>query len=85
MYRVELIPSAQKDLDNLAKRFFEQIKDRINSLASNSRPPNCLKLTGEEGYRIRSGDFRILYRIDDKNKIVYIYRIKHRKESYRQS
>ena len=83
MYRIELIPSAQKDLDNLAKRFFEQIKDRINSLASNSRAPNCLKLTGEEGYRIRSGDFRILYRIDDKNKIIYIYRIKHRKESYR--
>ena len=85
MYRIEIIPSAQKDLDNLEKRFFEQIKDRINYLESNPRAPNCLKLTGEEGYRIRSGDFRILYRIDDKNKIVYIYRIKHRKESYRQS
>jgi len=82
-YRVEAIPSAQKDLDNLEKRYFEQIKDRINSLKSNPRPPNCLKLTAEEGYRIRSGDFRILYRIDDKNKIIYIYRIKHRKESYR--
>lgn len=82
-YKVEVIPSAQKDLDNLKHRFFEQIKDKINSLKSNPRPPNCLKLTAEEGYRIRSGDHRVLYRIDDKNKVIYIYRIKHRKESYR--
>ena len=82
-YKIEVIPSAQKDLDNLEKRVFEQIKDKINSLKSNSRPPNCLKLTAEEGYRIRSGDYRVLYRIDDKNKVIYIYRIKHRKESYR--
>ena len=82
-YKVEVIPSAQKDMDNLEKRFFEQIKDKINSLKSNPRPSNCLKLTAEEGYRIRSGDYRILYRIDDKNKAIYIYRIKHRKESYR--
>ena len=82
-YEVKVIPSAQKDLDNLEKRFFEQIKDKINSLKSNPRPPNCLKLTTEEGYRIRSGDYKVLYRIDDKNKVIYIYRIKHRKESYR--
>ncbi len=82
-YKIEVIPSAQKDLDNFEKRYFEQIKDKINSLKSDPRPFNCLKLTAEEGYRIRSGDFRILYRIDDKNKIIYIYRIKHRRESYR--
>ena len=83
MYKVEIIPSAQKDLDNLEKKFFEQIKNKINSLSSCPRPHNCLDLTAEEGYRIRSGDFRILYRIDDKNKMIYVYRIKHRKESYR--
>lgn len=83
MYKLEVIPSAQKDLDNLERKFFEQIKNKISSLSSCPRPPNCLKLTAEEGYRIKSGDFRILYRIDDKNKIIYVYRIKHRKESYR--
>ena len=83
MYKLEVIPSAQKDLDNLERKFFEQIKNKINSLSSCQRPPNCLKLTAEEGYRIRSGDFRILYRIDDKNKMIYVYRIKHRKESYK--
>lgn len=83
MYKIEVIPSAQKDLDNVEKKFFIQIKSRIDSLKSNPRPVGCLKLTTEEGYRLRSGDYRILYRIDDKNKIVYIYKIKHRKESYR--
>lgn len=83
MYKIEVIPSALKDLDNSEKKLFIQIKNKIDSLKSNPRPSNCIKLTAEEGYRIRSGDYRILYRIDDKNKIVYIYRIKHRRESYR--
>ncbi len=82
-YKIGIIPSARKDLDNLEKKFFEQVKDKINSLKSNPRPLNCLKLTAEEGYRLRSGDYRIVYRIDDKSKMIYIYRIKHRKESYR--
>jgi mRNA interferase RelE/StbE len=83
VYKIEVIPSAQKDLDDLEKKFFIQIKNRIDSLKSQPRPAGCLKLTAEEGYRLRSGDYRILYRIDDKNKIIYIYRVKHRKESYR--
>jgi len=82
VYKVEVIPSAQKDLDNLEKKFFIQIRNKIDSLKSNPRPVNCLKLTAEEGYRLRSGNYRIIYRIDDKNKIVYIYRVKHRKESH---
>jgi len=83
VYKINIIPSAKKDLDNLDKKFFVQIKNKIISLASNPRPSGCLKLTAEEGYRIRSGDYRILYRVDDRNKRIYIYRIKHRKESYR--
>jgi mRNA interferase RelE/StbE len=83
VYKIEVISSAQKDLDNLEKSFFEQVKNKINSLGSCPRPSQSLKLTAEEEYRLKSGDYRILYRIDDKNKIIYIYRIKHRKESYR--
>ena len=83
MYKIEVVPSAQKDLDGLGKKFFEQIKDKMNPLSQTPRPSQSLKLTTEEGYRIRSGDYRILYRIDDASRIVYIYRIKHRKESYR--
>lgn len=83
MHKLLLIPSARKSLDTLSDKNFEQIKKKVLSLRNDPRPPGCLKLTDEEGYRIRSGDYRILYRIDDKRKIVYIYKIKHRRESYR--
>jgi len=82
VYKIGILPSAQKDLDNLEKKFFIQMRDKINSLKSNPRPAGCLKLTAEEGYRLRSGNYRIIYRIDDKNKAIYIYRIKHRSKSY---
>ena len=83
MYKIEIISSARKDMDSLEKKFFIQVKDKILALASEPRPHNSIKLTADEGYRVRSGDYRILYRIDDKKKVVYIYRIKHRKEVYR--
>lgn len=83
MYKLFILPYAQKDLDNLHGKIFNQIKDRIFLLSNNPRPPGCLKLTAEEGYRIRMSDYRILYRIDDKAKNIYIYRIKHRKEVYK--
>ncbi|MBU4311426.1 MAG: type II toxin-antitoxin system RelE/ParE family toxin [Candidatus Omnitrophica bacterium] len=83
MYKIQIIPSAIKDLDRLDKKFFDQIKKRILALSSNPRPVNSLKLTNEQGYRIRNGDYRILYRIDDTDKLVYIYRIKHRKDVYK--
>lgn len=83
MYRLKLITPAQKDLDAFHGKAFEMIKKRILSLSSNPRPFGAIKLTQEEGYRIRAGDYRILYRIDDKEKEVIIYRVKHRKEAYR--
>ena len=83
MHKLLLIPSARKDLDSLPNQIFKKIKEKILSLRGNPRPSGCIKLTGEEGYRLRSGDYRILYRIDDKKKTVYIYRIKHRREAYR--
>lgn len=82
MYEILLLPQGQKDLDNLGGKVFEQINNKISSLGQNPRPPGCLKLTAEEGYRLRSGKYRIIYRIDDEEKKVYIYRIKHRKEAY---
>jgi len=82
VYKILLLPQAQKDLNHLNRKIFQQIKDKILSLRNNPRPPGCLKLTTEEGYRLRSGNYRIIYRIDDKEKKVYIYRIKHRKRAY---
>ena len=52
-------------------------------LKDNPRPVGCKKLTNEEGYRIRVGNYRILYKIDDKNFSINIYKITHRKDVYR--
>ncbi len=82
-YYLKIIPKAGKDLDELGAHDFDSIKKKILLLGENPRPFGCQKLAADEGYRIRSGDFRILYRIDDHAKEVMIYRIKHRKEVYR--
>jgi mRNA interferase RelE/StbE len=82
VYELFLLPAAQKDLDNLEAPVFARILKKIRALSKDARPPGCLKLTDEDGYRIRTGDYRILYRIDDALKRIYIYRIKHRKDVY---
>jgi len=82
-YALKIIPKAQKDLDDIKGKDFDFIKRKILSLSKNPRPLGCKKLTREEGYRIRSGNFRVLYRIDDSAKEVIIYRVKYRKEAYR--
>lgn len=83
MYYLRIIPKAEKDLDSISGRDFDTLKKKILSLSAAPRPFGCQKLTNEDGYRIRMGNFRILYRIDDNTKEVIIYRIKHRREAYR--
>jgi len=83
MYKLKILPQAQKDLDQSHGKIFSSLKNKIIHLMNEPRPYGALKLTNEEGYRIRIGDYRVLYRIDDKVKEVFIYRIKHRKEVYR--
>jgi len=83
MYKIFVLPAAQKDLDKLQGKIFNQIKNKISILYHNPRPMGSLKLIAEEGYRLRSGNYRILYRVDNREKIIYIYRIKLRKVAYR--
>jgi mRNA interferase RelE/StbE len=80
VYKILLLPSAQKDLNSLKGKTFSQVRDRILSICENPRRAGCVKLTAENGYRLRSGDYRIIERIDDKDQEVFIYRIKHRKD-----
>jgi mRNA interferase RelE/StbE len=82
VYKIFLLPPAQKDLDEFRGKKFDILVRKITTLQENPRPHGCLKLTAEQGYRIRSGNYRIIYRIDDKKKEVFVYRIKHRKEAY---
>ena len=83
MYQAKLIAHAQRDLDSLPKNIFTRIIKEIRVLEANPRLHGSIKLTQSEGYRARIGDYRILYRINDASKIIYIYRIKHRREAYR--
>jgi mRNA interferase RelE/StbE len=82
VYEILLLPRAQKDLDKLEPQTFARVVTRIRALREDARPPGSLKLTDEDGYRLRAGDHRILYRIDDALQRVYIYRVKHRKDAY---
>jgi len=82
-YNLKVIPKAGKDFDELEIRDRDFVKKKIVLLGENPRPFGCQKLADDEGYRIRAGNFRILYRIDDHAKEVIIYRVKHRREAYR--
>lgn len=83
MPEVFLLPAARRDLDSLEKADWSRVRARILALAGDPRPPGSLKLSGDGGYRVRAGDFRILYRIDDDAGKVFVYRVKHRREAYR--
>jgi mRNA interferase RelE/StbE len=69
------------------RRLTAQTQDRINNaialLAENPRPTGVKKLTAREGYRIRVGDYRILYQIDDADKLILIFRVAGRWDVYR--
>ncbi len=82
-YRVEIETRARDDLDDLPKEMISRTISVLEDLENNPRPPGAKKLTNQEGYRIRKGDYRILYTIDDHNKTVRIYKVGHRREIYR--
>ena len=82
-YKILLKPSAIKDLDSLPDKEVKKILARATQLEEDPRPIGVQKLTQKEGYRIRSGNYRILFEIVDKSKTISIYRIKHRKDAYK--
>lgn len=83
-YRIEVKPQAEKALARIPNPHRRRIVKAIDGLARSPRPSGCVKLAGaENAYRIRSGDYRILYEIVDKVLIVYIIRVAHRKDVYR--
>lgn len=83
VYKIIIKPSALKDLDSLPDNEVKKISIRLMQLKDEPRPIGVQKLSAQEGYRIRSGNYRILYEINDQSEIVFIYRIKHRKEVYK--
>lgn len=82
-YDLQIKKSVAKDLDPLPKKDVQRIVDAINGLADNPRPPQSLKLSGEEKYRLRCGAYRVLYEIHDDVLIVCVVKAGHRKDVYR--
>ena len=84
-YSVVLKPSAAKNIDEIDHRADrDRISRRLQSLADNPRPFGSEKLEGFEAtYRVRQGDYRIVYDIDDANRTVFVLKIRHRKDVYR--
>lgn len=84
MYRVLLERGAEKDLARLTSEIHDRVIAGIKNLAANPRPPGCRKLAGTANdWRIRVGDYRVIYEIADEIRIVRINRVRHRREVYR--
>ena len=82
-YSLEIKHSAQKELDALDDTLFTRIDRKILALADTPRPSGCKKLKGyKDQWRVRAGDWRVLYIIDDAARLVTITRIAHRREVY---
>jgi mRNA interferase RelE/StbE len=82
-YLVGLTNSAKKELSNLPDKEHDKIIEHLQSLESNPRPFGAEKLKGRKEYKLRVGNYRIIYGIDDTNKEVVIYLIDDRKQVYR--
>lgn len=79
-----IIPkSAQKELDRLPDDITKRILDALAGLKTRPRPPGCKKLRGESAWRIRVGDYRVIYEIHDRILRVVVVTIGHRREVYR--
>ncbi|MGH7471807.1 MAG: type II toxin-antitoxin system RelE family toxin [Longimicrobiales bacterium] len=82
-YRVFIKPSAVKELVQIPLKDRKRLARRIEALAEDPRPPGCEKLSGQERYRIRQGQYRVIYGIEDDHLIVLVVRVAHRRDVYR--
>ena len=82
MYQLVIDRYAQKQLGKIPPPHFNRIIKAINELANNPRPIGYIKLTGRPGYRIRIGDYRVIYKIEDKILSVFVVDIGDRKDIY---
>jgi mRNA interferase RelE/StbE len=84
LYEVYLEHAAEKDFKKLPVKTFHRIITQIKKLRENPRPAGCRKISGsKQDWRIRIGDYRIIYEIDDDAQAVNIMRVRYRREAYR--
>lgn len=83
-YTISLASSAERDLRKLDRQAVPRIAAAIDALAGDPRPKGCRKLAGSvQTYRIRVGDHRVIYSVDDGSREVVVQRVRHRKDAYR--
>ncbi len=82
-YTITFARSARKELEALAPSLINRIFPKIENLSKNPRPKGCRKLQGKSGlYRLRIGDYRVIYTVDDNSRNVDIVAVRHRSRAY---
>jgi mRNA interferase RelE/StbE len=81
-YKVLIRKSAAGELEKIPKKALRRIVERVQALEAEPRPPGCEKLSAQERYRIRQGDYRIVYSINDEDRTVEVVKVGHRSEIY---
>ena len=81
-YNVIVLPVAQREINHLSAATGRRVLARIAALAANPRPSGCIKLTDRDAWRIRVGDYRVIYEIDDPTQTVTVAKVRHRREAY---
>jgi mRNA interferase RelE/StbE len=82
-YRLTIRRGAQRALGQLPTSAYERVRDAIRALADDPHPPGCLRLSGRDGWRIRVGDYRVIYEIDSDEREVTVLHVGHRRDVYR--
>ena len=82
-YSVFFKQSAVRELEDIPKKDLVRLLARIEALADDPRPPGCEKLSAQERYRIRQGNYRVIYSIEDAILTVWVVKVGHRREVYR--
>lgn len=82
-YKLLIKPSAAKELEAISTKDRRKVITKIEALAGEPRPHGCEKLSGQEHYRVRQGDYRVVYEIDDAAQTVLVVKVGQRRDVYR--
>jgi mRNA interferase RelE/StbE len=82
-YSLVIKKSAERELRTIPKPDLRRVTERMRGLAQDPRPTGSEKLSGQDRYRVRQGDYRIIYAVDDETRTVQVVKIGHRREVYR--
>ena len=82
-YELSVRQSVRKDVERIPRKDLTRILDKIEALRDEPRPPGSVKLSGREYYRIRQGDYRIVYEVQDEVLIIVLIKVGHRRGVYK--